>query len=147
MNALPSAAIRLRWRARAGWLPLLALFAGCDVLGPAAPLPESAVAFPAPAQFQDWWARTEACAGRTGRLESIAWYLVPGASTFMSEGAVQVGRWSRTGSEARIVLAGDFADDELVVRHEMLHSLLDRGDHPSEYFVARCGLTWESWDG
>lgn len=74
MNALLSTAIRLRWRTPAGWLPLLALFAGCDLLGPAEPLPE-------------------------------------------------------------------------VVRHEMLHALLDRGDHPPEYFVSRCGLTWESWDG
>ena len=40
-------------------------------------------------------------AGRTGRLESITWYLVPGASTFLSAGAVQVGRWSRTGSARR----------------------------------------------
>ncbi len=147
MNARPPTAIRLRWRSRAGWLPLLALFAGCDLLGPATPLPDSAVAFQAPAQFQDWWARTEACAGRTGRFAGITWYLVPGASTFLSEGAVQVGRWSRSGSESRIVLAGDFAADELVVRHEMLHALLDRGDHPPEYFVARCGLTWESWSG
>jgi hypothetical protein len=32
-----------------------------------------------------------------------------------------------------------------VVRHEMLHALLGRQGHPSEYFVTRCGLTWASW--
>lgn len=147
MNALVLIADRLRHHSRAGWLPLILLLAGCDVLGPAAPLPAEAVAFAVPAQFRDWWARTEACAGRTGRLAGINWYIVPGATQFLNDGDQQVGRWSRSGTESRIVLAGDFASDELVVRHEMLHAILDRGDHPSQYFVARCSLTWESWEG
>ncbi len=147
MNARASIVYRWRCHTRAGWLPLILLLAGCDLLGPAAPLPAEAVAFTVPAQFRDWWARTEACAGRTGRLAEIDWYVVPGVAQFSNDGAPQVGRWSRSGSDSRIVLAGDFAGDELVVRHEMLHALLDRGDHPSRYFAARCGLTWESWDG
>lgn len=147
MKALAPIADRWRRHSRASWLPLVLLVAGCDLLGPAGPLPAEAVAFAVPAQFHDWWARTEACAGRTGRLAGINWYIVPGAAQFLNDGAGQVGRWSRSGAESRIVLAGDFAGDELVVRHEMLHALLGRGDHPSHYFIARCGLTWESWDG
>jgi hypothetical protein len=27
----------------------------------------------------------------------------------------------------------------------MLHALLDREGHPTEYFQTKCGLTWDSW--
>jgi hypothetical protein len=29
-------------------------------------------------------------------------------------------------------------DNAAIVRHEMLHDLLGRGDHPAEYFQRRC---------
>jgi hypothetical protein len=35
----------------------------------------------------------------------------------------------------------------MVIRHEMLHSLIGQSGHPAEYFVERCGLTWETWSG
>jgi hypothetical protein len=37
-----------------------------------------------------------------------------------------------------VVLASPFIDDPGVVRHEMLHDLLNRGDHPAEYFQGKC---------
>jgi len=43
------------------------------------------------------------------------------------------------------VIAGNYAEHEMVVRHEMLHALLQREGHPTDYFVNRCHLTWESW--
>ena len=55
--------------------------------------------------------------------------------------------WERDQQGARIVLAGNYENSEMAVRHEMLHHLLDRTGHPPEYFIDRCHLTWESWAG
>ncbi len=44
-----------------------------------------------------------------------------------------------------IVLAGNFANDELVVRHEMLHALIGKDGHPASLFISACHLTWDSW--
>ena len=41
-------------------------------------------------------------------------------------------RQHRTAATAKV-------ENPLVVRHEMLHELLGRGDHPAEYFQRRCG--------
>lgn len=38
-----------------------------------------------------------------------------------------------------------YVNDEMVVRREMLHVLLDEIGHPDGYFVDRCHLTWTSW--
>lgn len=122
-----------------------AMLAACDVVGPTAPLPDDAVAFAAPAQFKAWWALTESCAGRRSNLEAITWFIVPGVSTFMTPQGAKVGRWSRGSSGTQIVVAGRYIADEMVIRHEMLHSLIDQGGHPPKYFVARCHLTWQTW--
>ena len=53
--------------------------------------------------------------------------------------------WSRRKADVLIVVAGVFADSEMVVRHEMLHALLDQTGHPDGYFVDKCHLTWQSW--
>lgn len=105
---------------------------------------DGAVPFSAPTEYRSWWASTEACSGRTGDFESIEWYTVPGASMDTDIGE-KVGFWARHDGLSTITIAGDYLDHELVIRHEMLHELLGRDGHPDEYFVARCGLTWDSW--
>ncbi len=139
------------WKAslRAKIMPVAVLVSlvSCEVLGPSAPLPHNAVALVAPPEYEGWWAQTEACSGRRGNLKDIRWFVVPGVATFMTREGLKVGRWSRGGDGTEIVLAGDYVSDELVVRHEMLHALLDREDHPPEYFTDRCHLTWLSWGG
>lgn len=128
-------------------LVMLVGLAACDLMGPAEPLPDRAVAFVAPPQYQTWWAQTEACSGRQGHLERIAWYVVPDVTEFTTPEGENVGRWSRGSNGTQIVVAGAYLVNELVVRHEMLHALLNRPDHLREYFVDRCHLTWESWGG
>jgi len=108
-------------------------------------LPESAIAFSPPPEYKVWWARTEACSGRPRRPTGIAWYVVPEVSGFMTSQGQVVAIWSRGTDGARIVIAGAYLASELVVRHEMLHALLDRPDHPPAYFVDRCHLTRDSW--
>ena len=129
-----------------GCLGLLGMLAACETLGPPDPLPANAQPFAAPVEFRTWWARTEECSGRAGDLSRVDWFVVPGAHTVETSDGPKVGVWSHSSAGVRIVLAGDYVGSELVVRHEMLHALLDREGHPREYFEERCHLTWESWE-
>jgi hypothetical protein len=115
--------------------------------GPVGPssLPDGAVPFDPPAEYQTWWERTEACSGQSGDLGSIEWYTVPGVRLMQTEIGEKVGLWRRANGQTTVTIAGDYVDNELVVSHEMLHELLVREGHPEEYFVERCGLTWDSW--
>jgi hypothetical protein len=126
-------------------LGILAILAACESLGPPGPLPANARHLVIPAEFANWWRATESCSGLAGRLEEVSWYVVPGADTLSTPEGPKAAVWSHSSAGVRIVLAGDYADHELVVRHEMLHALLDREGHPPEYFRERCHLTWDTW--
>ena len=126
---------------------LLGTLAACEMLGPPGDLPPDAQLMRAPEAYVAWWQQTEACAGIQGDFDAIRWYVVPDASTFDTPSGPKVGLWSHASDGMRIVIADHYAEHELVVRHEMLHALLDRGGHPREYFNRRCGLTWERWHG
>jgi hypothetical protein len=130
------------------FVPVLAIWlvaASCTGLEPSAP-PEGAVLMTAPVEYATWYARTEACAELRGNADAIEWYVVPDVATFETSIGEKVGLWERVGNVSRITIAGDYVGNEMVVRHEMLHDLLERTGHPPEYFVARCHLTWDSWD-
>jgi hypothetical protein len=129
-------------------LPVLGLWflaSSCTAMEPDAP-PAGAVLMSPPAQYAAWYASTEACAQLTGAAGRIEWYVVPGVSTFDTSIGEKVGLWERVGNVSRITIAGNYTDNEMVVRHEMLHDLLERAGHPPEYFVTRCHLTWDSWN-
>lgn len=101
-------------------------------------LPTGARPFTAPPVYATWWAMTEACAGVTGSLAAVQWYVVPDAATIQTAEHGEVGAyWSAAGN--RIVLAGQLARDGGLVRHEMLHALTRRGGHARADFLARCG--------
>lgn len=128
-------------------LASLAVFVGgCSSFGPSElPLPAGAVPMVAEARYRDWFGQTEACSGLEGAFQTISWYVVPGAETFETPEGPKVGMWEKSGTTTRIIIAGRYVGHEMVVRHEMLHHLLDREGHPSEFFTARCRLTWDSW--
>ncbi|HXI19732.1 MAG TPA: hypothetical protein VNH46_01525 [Gemmatimonadales bacterium] len=126
-------------------LGLLATLAACEILGPSAALPANAQLMAAPPAYLDWWTKTETCSGLAGHFDRIEWYVVPGAQSFETDLGLKVGLWIHSSDGVRIVIAGDYVGSELVVRHEMLHALLDREGHPAEYFQDRCQLTWGSW--
>jgi len=120
---------------------------GCAALAPSqAVLPAGAVPVAAPAVYREWFQRTEACSGRSGNLQAVQFYVVPGVETFETRDGPQVGVWIGEGGSHRIVIAGNYQGHEMVVRHELLHTLLRQTGHPEEYFVSRCRLTWESWN-
>jgi hypothetical protein len=132
---------------RASRLATAAIIAMACAPGPVGPssLPDGAVPYQPPAEYLAWWQRTETCSGHSGDLDRIDWYTVPGVRLIETEIGQKVGLWQRDNGRTSVTLAGDFVANELVVSHEMLHELLTREGHPEEYFVERCGLTWESW--
>jgi hypothetical protein len=120
----------------AGRLALLMAVAACE--SPTAPsLPAGAVRFTPPSIYRLWWALTEQCSGRQGNYDAITWYVVPDARTLPGTNGFN-GIWY---GDNRIVLAG--ANNGIsagdLVRHEMLHALLNGGGHPRDMFVRRCG--------
>jgi hypothetical protein len=91
--------------------------------------------------YREWWAKTEACSGRKADFDRIRWSVVEGRS-FPCESGQCVGHWE---SSHHIWIAREWMTNEMVVRHEMLHDLLDKPGHPNPPFGADCPLTWESW--
>jgi len=129
-----------------GTLVFAGLISGCASLAPSEPsLPAGALAIATPAVYREWNQRTEQCSGLADDVSAIQFYVVPGVDTFPTEAGPKVGLWQREGGVNRIVIAGNYVEHEMVVRHEMLHALLQREGHPANYFVDRCHLTWESW--
>jgi hypothetical protein len=116
-------------------LLLLAFLVACEA--PAAPiLPAGAQRFAPPPAYQLWWETTLECSGRHAPLSGVRWYVVPGASTVQVDGRQYAGYWSSAGNS--IVLAEEAMLDGSLVRHEMLHSLIEAGGHPRGEFLGRC---------
>jgi hypothetical protein len=124
---------------------LAALFIGGCSYEPTSTLPDGAVSFTAPTEYLTWWDRTSSCSGLAGSMRRIEWYVVPNAATFSTDQGEKVGIRVRTGDRIQIVLAGQYQMHEMVVRHEMLHALLNESGHPDLYFTERCHLTWATW--
>jgi hypothetical protein len=96
-----------------------------------------------PPLYREWWAKTEVCSGLKGNFDRVRWSVVEGRSFSCSSGQC-AGHWR---TDHQIFLASDWVMDEMVVRHEMLHDLLNRTGHPDPPFGEGCPLTWESWNG
>lgn len=126
---------------------LVVMASACTALGPSEPsLPAGSIEVAAPAIYQEWFQKTEACSGLTGQYSTLQWYVVPGVETFSTDAGDKVGEWIWDGTTNRIIVAGNYQNHEMVVRHELLHSLLRQEGHPAQYFIDRCKLTWESWN-
>jgi hypothetical protein len=114
---------------------VLAALQGCRRLT-APDIPDNAVPFQPPVAYASWWGDTERCSRIGGAVEGVQWYTIPSAAHFTVNGIALSGLWIPDGNT--IVLAEMSTDSAMSVRHEMLHSLLQRGDHPPEYFQRRC---------
>ena len=99
-------------------------------------LPDGAVPFAAPSQYADWWDDAKRCSGLDGEFERLRWFVVPGTVSFNYQGGRYDGVW--WSDYHWIALSEARLQDSMVVRHEMLHDLVGRGDHPSEFFQRRC---------
>lgn len=96
-----------------------------------------------PAVYRDWWAKTEACSGLSGDFDRVRWSVVAGNSFPCGSGRC-AGHWE---PGHHIYISADWTENEMVVRHEMLHDLINRGTHPDPPFGSPCPLTWATWSG
>jgi hypothetical protein len=98
--------------------------------------PAGAAAMRAPRPYALWWQLTESCSNRSGVLERINWYVVPGTTSITVAGREYQGFFFQQSSA--IVLAGKELLDGPLVRHEMLHALTGPG-HSRQFFIDACG--------
>jgi hypothetical protein len=117
-----------------GRCPLLLLLGACDWFGPS--MPDGAVPFDPPAVYREWWAKTESCSGQRGSFDRVEWWVIE-AHGFECSSGMCAGHWD---GNHGIVIARDWVEDPSIVRHEMLHDLLDDGGHPSPPFGKHCGV-------
>ena len=95
--------------------------------------------------YTEWWRKTEECSGRKADMGRVTFYAVDAPTGAIGlNSTVAHGWWVRQGN--RIYLPANALGEEWLVRHEMLHALIQRGSHPTEKFVAACHLasvrTW-----
>jgi hypothetical protein len=107
-------------------------------------LPPDAEAFSPPPVYSTWWKMTEACSALTGSLAAVSWYQTAEVVHDTHSGDVIAGYWV-PGSN-RIVLTAAVMMSGGIVRHEMLHALLQRGGHPRGQFLGNCAGTVDCWE-
>lgn len=123
------AAMLLRW-----YLVVIGLSTSACALASDSDFPKVAAPMAPPVEFRTWWEVVESCSGRTARFDNVRWFR---ADDLMIRGELALGAWFRTGN--RIALLGSRSFPPAIVRHEMLHAILQDSDHPAEFFQSRCG--------
>jgi hypothetical protein len=86
-----------------------------------------------PISYSQWYAELEVCSGLSGNFTLIQWQQ---AKMITVADSVFSGYWT---PPHRITILSNLLDDEMLVKHEEMHDLLQRGDHPPEYFNGKCG--------
>lgn len=127
-------------RARCVVLVLVAF--SCESAVEPLPLPPGSRSFVPEPVYRRWWQQVEACAGRTASFDAVRWYLIPGEDPIRVPGHDRpvLGYWDP--ADNRIVLIEYLPDRRApYIRHEALHAILRRTDHPEAWFVTRCGAT------
>ena len=117
------------------FLALATALAACHSLTDPA-LPATATSFTPPPVYSQWWTMVEQCSGLSGSLAAVSWFVVPGSSVNDGTDSEVSGYWSKASN--RIVLANAFRTNGPLVRHEMLHALIQDVGHPASYFQQKC---------
>lgn len=68
--------------------------------------------------YAQWWVATEVCSDRSGDFTDITWY---SADAISSDESLALGLWR---PPHEIVIVSRYIEDEMTVRHEMLHDLI-----------------------
>ncbi len=98
--------------------------------------PAHATPYMPPVSYQEWWAQMEACSSIVAPFDRVAWYVVPG-DRFTCP-VYEAGCWGLWHGPHTIYMASLHEDVAGHVEHEMLHDLLQRGDHPAVFDT--CGV-------
>jgi hypothetical protein len=112
----------------------------CD--SPAAPLTPPALADATPLDPPAWYATAYAgmvaCSGLPGDFARIHWYLVHGSRVRAPDAGGYAAAVTYPALHT-IIIADFYANDTIVIRHEVMHDLADVTSHPPEWFDGRCG--------
>ena len=109
-------------------LMILGLSTACTAFNP-----DNAIAYEALPEYAIYWQETENCSGLHGRLNAINWFMIPGRYFIDDRGNKAVGLWR---SDGNIYIAEPYIDAPHVIRHEMLHALINHPGHG--------GLIWDA---
>lgn len=101
------------------------------------PFPMNAVLISPPAQYRVWWEVVERCSGRTGSFDGVSWYRVPLGEGLTVDGESAAGAWFAARNS--IAIGDGWRASGSLVRHEILHAILQTGSHPAKYFREACG--------
>jgi hypothetical protein len=99
-------------------------------------LPPDAEQFSPPAVYSTWWNMTQACSGLSGSLAGVTWYKTTQPLHDPRTEEVLGGYWI-SGSNQIVLLTTAMLYGPLV-RHEMLHALLQGKGHPRNQFLGKC---------
>ena len=109
------------------WLLGLVLFAACGN-----PFEQSgAVRFDPPALYAQYWQQMEICLGRSGDFSRVTWYSVPDSGLHYN-GEPAYGVWDAPHS---IYIEEGMLQNRYVLKHEMIHDLLQTGKHSPIFFT------------
>jgi hypothetical protein len=89
---------------------------------------------PLPA-YSDWWTETEACSGRAADFGRIEWWE---AETITVNKQIVLAHWEKP---HKITLTRFHVATASVVRHEMLHDLLDGDPNHADEAWQACGVS------
>jgi hypothetical protein len=134
----PTRALDYVWRVGASCA--LYMVGACSDAAAPAPLPPDAREFTPEPVYRDWWQQMERCSGRSAPFDAVRWYVVPGEAPFRVAGIPYpvIGYWDQRANH--IVLLEYLPTQRApVIRHEALHAILRRTDHPPRYFEELCG--------
>lgn len=117
---------------RYGLLVVLAgVVGGCSIFtGPRSDWPPNVYQFAPPPSYAADWQQMEACAGITADFDRVTWFRSDSLLDVPGLGAFGISDWHHH----RIALDAQSVNDDVVVRHEILHELLQEDGHPVEYF-------------
>jgi hypothetical protein len=85
--------------------------------------------FDPPDLYRSWWREVEECSTAEGDFDAMRWFEAPGV-VFLVRGQMYAGYWF---DPDRIVIAEERLEDPLIVRHEMLHAILQQEGHGPEF--------------
>jgi len=113
------------------WLGPLLLCMGCATGGAVFDSSWQAVKMDPPPRYQEHWRAMEVCSGLRGSFAEVRWYIAFGDLRIDGEwtGAVS---WM---NHRQIVIRAALIDVDYMVRHEILHILVNEPGHPSPPFV------------
>lgn len=107
----------------------------------ASPSPEDYNWLP-PAYYRAIWASAQSCIGKRGDYDRLRFRIVPKGVPFKDENGAVLGRWD---GGYRISLADEWKTTAWVVKHEMIHVLLQKKHTEQqriEIWGRQCHATW-----